>query len=317
MSALTTNQSAASRAAAHQPTEHAPTTPDHKVLAHAALKRAAERVAPALAAWLPEDAEPRTLYDAMRHGVFPGGKRLRPALAFAAAEAAGGDEARALPAALAVELLHSYSLVHDDLPCMDDDDLRRGRPSCHRKFGEATALLAGDALLTMSFAQLARAGLGDRAHEALARAAGHAGMVGGQALDVEGKARTPADLRRMHSMKTGCLVEASVELGAMCAGAGSGKVRAIAKVGRRIGLAYQIADDIRDATGSERAAGKRVRTDGKRGRRTMVTGLGLKPAALKLRNEVRAVRAGLDGIREECPRLRGMVGEIFPAAARP
>lgn len=252
----------------------------------------------------------------MRHAASGAGKRLRPLLCLAAAADLGGSR-KAIRAACAVELVHCYSLVHDDLPCMDDDDLRRGRPSCHRKYGEAVALLAGDALLTMSFAQLARAGLGDRAHALLSAAAGHAGMVGGQALDVEGKAKGAAELRRMHSMKTGCLVQASAELGAMCAGAGSGKVRAIGRVGRRIGLAYQIADDIRDATGSESATGKRVRTDGKRGRRTMVTGLGLKRAALCLRREVRAVRDGLDGIREDCPRLRGMVGEIFPPAGRP
>ena len=247
----------------------------------------------------------------MRYAACDGGKRLRPLLCLAAASDLGGG-AKAIHAACAVELVHCYSLIHDDLPCMDDDDLRRGKPSCHRKFGEAIALLAGDALLTLSFSRLAKAGLGDKAHALLADAVGHAGMVGGQAMDVTGQAADSAALRRMHALKTGCLIQASVELGAMSAGASRRQAKDCAEFGRHLGLAYQIADDINDATGSLESTGKQAGMDRRRGRKTMVTELGVDGAKRKLATERKAIEARLDKMATS-DRLRGMFVGIFPS----
>lgn len=242
--------------AAHKSAAPSP-APKSSTLAPAALKRAAERVAPALAAWLPADAEPRILYEAMRHSVFPGGKRLRPALAFAAAEAAGRDETCALPAALAVELLHSYSLVHDDLPCMDDDAERRGLPSVHAKYGEAVAVLAGDALQALAFEVLAHCEAEGAQQQAarlpalceLAAAAGARGLVGGQCDDLHFKTGGKDEAMRMesvHRRKSAALVAASVTLGARLAGAAPELLQPLAGFGEEIGIAFQVADDLLD-----------------------------------------------------------------------
>lgn len=217
------------------------------------LVERAERLEPVLAALLP--LGPTPLEQAMRYAVLGGGKRLRPVLALAAAEAAGCPPERRPaiePAACALELIHAYSLVHDDLPAMDDDDLRRGRPSCHRVFGEAMAILAGDALLTLAFDVLARPVLGlppERQLEAtrvVAGAAGWAGMVGGQATDVAGGADDEASLTAMVGRKTGALFLAAVRLGAVLAGAPTGLFD---DYGVSIGVAFQIADDLMDGDG--------------------------------------------------------------------
>lgn len=209
----------------------------------------------ALRRYLPAlSAEPKTLHRAMRYAVFPGGKRIRPAITIEAAVACGGTAMAALPAACAVELVHAYSLVHDDLPSMDDDDYRRGRPSCHRAFGEAAAILAGDALLTLAFNIIAmdmKAPQASRAALVLSGAAGAAGMVGGQALDIglkPGKSGTPG-LDKINLMKTAKLFEASAALGAISAGAGKGKVAAMAAYGLNLGRAFQMVDDILDRDG--------------------------------------------------------------------
>ncbi|MFI5319788.1 MAG: polyprenyl synthetase family protein [Myxococcota bacterium] len=208
----------------------------------------------------PASEPPAALHGAMRHLVFPGGKRLRPAFAFAGCEAAGGTAERALPAAAAVELVHTYSLIHDDLPCMDDDTLRRGRPTVHVAFGEANAVLAGDALLALAFEALAdaeaEAGPGAVAWctRALAVAAGSRQLVGGQADDLAFAAGGPATLARVesvHRRKSAALIAASVACGARLAGAGTALLADLAAFGEEVGVAFQIADDVLDADRNE------------------------------------------------------------------
>lgn len=210
----------------------------------------------ALDAWLPEAEEaPSTLHTAMRHLLFPGGKRLRPALTFATAEAVGAAPERALPAAVAVELVHTYSLVHDDLPCMDDDDERRGRPTVHVAFGEANAVLAGDALLTAAFECLMRDEGGSAAEQRLAAArdlavaAGSLGLVGGQVDDL---VFDPADtelarIESVHARKSAALIAASITCGARLGGADETCIQRLARCGKLAGVAFQIADDVLDA----------------------------------------------------------------------
>jgi geranylgeranyl pyrophosphate synthase len=212
----------------------------------------AERAAlldPYLDAALPAPGEAPALVAAMRHLLFPGGKRLRPGLCFAACEAAGGAPAAALPAAAAVELVHTYSLVHDDLPCMDDDDVRRGRPTVHVAFGEATAVLAGDALLALAFEVLARAGDAG-AVATLAAAAGARQLVGGQQLDLALADDAPADaaaIEAIHRQKSAALIAAAIGLGARLGGAAPALVAELESLGSDVGLAFQIADDLLDA----------------------------------------------------------------------
>ncbi len=205
---------------------------------------------------------PPTLREAMAYSLFAGGKRLRPALVMGAAEIISGDDAPALPAACAIEMIHTYSLIHDDLPCMDDDDLRRGKPTAHKKFGEAIAVLAGDALLTLAFDLAAST---DRADivRLIAQAAGAEGMAGGQVLDIqsEGKQVTLDELQHIHAAKTGALISASARVGAMLAGANADQLAAMKAYGEHLGLAFQIADDILDVVGDEAAIGKPVGSD--------------------------------------------------------
>jgi len=210
----------------------------------------------ALDAWLPGSEEPpAVLHTAMRHLLFPGGKRLRPALAFAAAEAVGAAPERALPAAAAVELVHTYSLVHDDLPCMDDDIERRGRPTVHVAFGEANAVLAGDGLLTAAFECLLRDEGGSAVEQRLAaardlaQAAGSLGLVGGQVDDL---VFDPADtdlvrIESVHARKSAALIAASIICGARLGGADEARIERFGRCGRLAGVAFQIADDVLDA----------------------------------------------------------------------
>jgi geranylgeranyl diphosphate synthase type II len=199
---------------------------------------------------------PDGLLQAMRHAVLGGGKRLRPILCLAAARACGGEERAALRPGCALELIHAYSLVHDDLPAMDDDDVRRGRPACHKAFGEALAILAGDALLTYAFAVLARsvpAPMAQAAVVMVARAAGPLGMVGGQADDVggEGLVLSVDEIERIHSRKTAALFQAAVGLGGLLAGAAREQLDALSAYGRDLGMAYQVADDLLAHTGDQ------------------------------------------------------------------
>ncbi len=275
------------------------------------------------AAAVGEIARPERLLAAMRHGALGGGKRLRPFLTVEAARLFGAEEEQALRSGTAIELLHCYSLVHDDLPSMDDDDTRRGRPTVHRAFDEATAILAGDALLTLAFDTLADPathGSGDvRAALVLclARSAGIGGMVGGQMLDLAaegrfeggaGRALAEAEIRRLQAMKTGALLVASVELGGILGRAEAEALAALRRYGRAVGAAFQVADDILDVEATPEQLGKATAKDAGKGKATLVAAL------------------GLDGAKRERDRLRdeaiaalesfGERAEMLRAAAR-
>ena len=223
----------------------------------------------ALATYLPPTAErPATIHAAMRYAVFAGGKRLRPVLCLAAAEACGGARADALAPACAVELMHTYSLVHDDLPAMDDDDLRRGRPTCHKVYGEGMAVLCGDALLTESFGVLAQTPTTKRYTtrdyiSELALTGGSRKLIGGQVMDLEGEGRKPTrrGLVRIHEAKTAALLTTALRLGAMTANATPAKLAALTHFGHALGLAFQIIDDILDVTQSTEMLGKTAGKD--------------------------------------------------------
>jgi geranylgeranyl diphosphate synthase type II len=217
----------------------------------------------------PETAEPLSIHRAMRYSVLAPGKRLRPVLVIAGAEAVGGRAEDVLDTACALELIHAYSLIHDDLPAMDDDDYRRGRLTSHKVFGEAIAILAGDALLTLAFrliavnaARVAPAAVGAVVAE-VADAAGTGGMVGGQVVDIEseGKAIAPEMLDYIHLHKTAALIRAALRVGALLAGAGPEQVEAISRAGRALGLAFQIVDDILDVEGNLAELGKSAGSD--------------------------------------------------------
>ncbi|MEX2185353.1 MAG: polyprenyl synthetase family protein [Pirellulales bacterium] len=231
---------------------------------------------------LPREGCPAALAEAMRYSLLAPGKRLRPRMVLLAATACGGNVEAAMPAACAVEMVHAYSLIHDDLPAMDDDDLRRGRPTCHRQFGEALAILAGDALLTLAFEVLAREvrpeALAGRCCLELARAAGSAALVGGQADDLAAETGG-GDLRALesiHRRKTGAMFLVSLRLGGLCAGASTEQLTALDAYGKAIGLAFQIVDDLLDAGGGdEQAVGKRLNKDADRGKLTFPRLLGL------------------------------------------
>jgi farnesyl diphosphate synthase len=224
-----------------------------------------------------------SLADAMRYAVLGGGKRMRPLLAYAAGEVTRADPRIVDGAAAAVELIHAYSLVHDDLPCMDDDTLRRGKPTCHVAFGEATALLAGDALQALAFETLASGGLADAATACatLAEAAGVAGMAGGQALDLAavGGSLTLPQLESMHRLKTGALIRAAVRLGAACGRALAASEReALDTYSRAAGLAFQVVDDVLDVEGSATSLGKTAGKDAAQRKPTFVSLVGLEAA---------------------------------------
>jgi geranylgeranyl pyrophosphate synthase len=237
-----------------------------------AVERELERLLPG--ALVP----PARLHEAMRYAVFAGGKRIRPALVVAGGELFGAPRARLLVGAAAVELVHTYSLIHDDLPALDDDDLRRGRPTVHRAFDEATAILAGDALLTLGLTTLAAAPLeveaATRAAAAtlVGTAVGSAGMIGGQAIDLEAEDSWPTDpetaLERIHLGKTGALLTACLRLGGLYAGADARRDDALSRVGQRVGLLFQIGDDLLDVVGTTAELGK---TAGKDARATKLT----------------------------------------------
>jgi len=226
------------------------------------------------------------LVAAMQYSINAGGKRLRPILCLASAHAAGGREKDALPAGCALEMIHTYSLIHDDLPAMDDDDLRRGKPTCHKAFGEATAILAGDALLTGAFQMLAEHALHQdprqqaiwiRTMALMAEAAGHEGMIEGQMRDMaaEGRSLSRDQLETLHGLKTGALITAAIESGAAIGGADENALAALETYGRCIGLAFQVTDDILNETGDPHILGKAVGTDQMRQKSTYPAVMGL------------------------------------------
>ena len=255
----------------------------------------------ALSHWVAEDA-PEGLSDAMRYAVLDGGKRLRPLLVLAACEAVGGNAEAALRAACAVELIHAYSLVHDDMPCMDNDVLRRGKPTVHVKFGEAGALLAGDALQALAFELLAPEGdavpaaIQANLCRLLARAAGHEGMAGGQAIDLAsvGLALDEDALRRMHRMKTGALLQGSVEMGAVCGAPSPAALEALRDYGAALGLAFQVVDDILDVTQDSATLGKTAGKDAAHDKPTYVSLLGLEPSRAYAENLLAQALAALE-----------------------
>jgi geranylgeranyl diphosphate synthase type II len=258
----------------------------------------------ALGRYLPEAGDhPKEIHEAVRYSVFAGGKRLRPILVLAAAEAAGGQVEHALPAAAAIELIHTYSLIHDDLPAMDDDDFRRGRPTCHKVYGEALAILAGDALLTQAFILLSGEPSSLRADAVarlrvineIAQAAGSRGMVGGQVVDIlqEDREVDLATLLYLHTHKTGSLIRACLRVGGIISSAGSEQMEALTRYGDRIGLAFQIVDDILDLEGSLEALGKRAGSDLRKKKATFPGLLGLEESRQRARSLVREAKHAL------------------------
>jgi farnesyl diphosphate synthase len=287
-----------------------PTTTDFAAWSHAQLQlveAALQRVLPAA------DIAPRRLHQAMRYAVLSGGKRVRPLLAFAAGELSRADPECVALAGSAVELIHAYSLVHDDLPCMDDDELRRGRPTCHVEYDEATALLVGDSLQSLAFHVLAEYQLADDLKtqlemvNLLAAAAGSRGMAGGQAIDLEsvGKALTVPELEFMHIHKTGAIIRASALLGARCGnGLAERELGQVDQFAKLIGLAFQVVDDVLDADSSTATLGKTAGKDAKANKPTYVSAMGV-ARARELAQELRQKALdALAGFGEQALRLR-------------
>ena len=262
-----------------------PSTMDGMLGEPAATDADVARIDPVLKRTLSRSAGvPPRLADAMRYAVLGGGKRIRPRFVYAAGRLAGAPRDVLDHAAAAVEFMHAYSLVHDDLPAMDDDDLRRGRPTVHVAFDEATAILAGDALQALAFesacADGVEPGVSRRWVGLLARAAGPGGMVGGQVLDLEGETRrlAIAEIETLHRRKTGALFHASVAMGAVAGNLSEAEIGALDRFGQEIGLAFQIHDDVLDATADTAALGKRRDADRRRGKSTYVAALGIEAA---------------------------------------
>lgn len=263
-----------------------------------------------------ETARPARLMAAMRHGALNGGKRLRPFLLIESAGLFGVPAGSAMPAALALECVHCYSLIHDDLPAMDNDDTRRGKPTVHIAYDDATAILAGDSLLTLAFDLLARPNSGTNPAaqlalvEGLARAAGIGGMAGGQMLDIEAENGNPgeAGIRLLQSMKTGALIRYACEAGAILGEAGSGEIARMRAFGEKIGAVFQLADDILDETASTEAMGKKTGKDAQAGKATLVGLYGLERA--------REVAAGLVGKAEALLEPHGEAARTLRDCAR-
>jgi geranylgeranyl diphosphate synthase type II len=263
-------------------------------------------------------AKPATIHKAMRYSLFAGGKRLRPAACIAAAEACGGTATDALPAAAAVECIHTYSLIHDDLPCMDDDDLRRGRPTNHKVFGEGIAVLAGDALLTVAF-EIIASHPGSKRHPTatlvreLATASGSTQLIAGQVLDLEheGKPISPATLRFIHSAKTAALLTASLRLGAMCANATPTQMEALTQFGSCLGLAFQVIDDILDVTQSTEKLGKTAGKDLKAVKATYPALFGLEKSRRTAADLTRRALTALDGFKRKGDTLRSLANRLL------
>jgi len=281
------------------------------------LEEARELVNRALEQALPPEGEfPQKLHQAMRYSLLGAGKRLRPILCLAACEAAGGERSAALGAACALEMIHAHSLIHDDLPCMDNDDFRRGRPTCHKVFGEATALLAGDALIYSAFAAAAASPLPPgRVRKILARlaeASGSRGMCGGQQadLDAAGKAGDPETLKRVHRLKTGALIEASVLCGGIAAGARNRVLATLGEYGRKAGLAFQVGDDILDVTGDLERLGKTPGKDAAAGKLTYPALYGLAESRRILAETAAAAAGALDELGEKAASLRAIAAHI-------
>ena len=278
----------------------------------AAVDRALEGLLPAAI------VRPVTIHKAMRYSLFAGGKRLRPILCLAAAETCGGKTTTALPLACALECIHTYSLVHDDLPSMDNDDFRRGRPTCHKAFGEGIAVLAGDALLTIAFEIASKAEPTRRYplraifHE-LATGAGSRKLIGGQVADLEGEGQpiTRAQLRYIHENKTAALLTTSVRLGAMSANASASDLSAISKFGRALGLAFQVIDDILDVTQTSAKLGKSAGKDVAAQKATYPAVLGLEKSRAEAKRLTNQAHAALGVFGKKADTLRALANYLL------
>lgn len=286
------------------------------------LKERCQLVDSALEKYLPNENElPSVLHKAMRYSVFAGGKRVRPILLLAACEAVGGDINNALPAACAMEMIHTYSLVHDDLPAMDNDDFRRGRPTSHKVFGEATAILAGDALLTEAFILLSNREAADSVEPGkllqvigeIGRCAGSRGMIGGQVVDMESEGKPEIDfatVQYIHTRKTGALIKASIRAGALLGGADQASEKALVKYGEAVGLAFQIADDILDIEGTTEEIGKDAGSDQERGKATYPSIIGLTESKRRAAELVDVALEALAGFDDKADALREIAAYI-------
>ena len=276
------------------------------------LRREAKRIDSALKRFLPKgNVRPTTLHKAMRYSIFAGGKRLRPILCLAACEACGGDPEDALPLACAVECLHTYSLIHDDLPSMDDDDLRRGKPTCHKVYGEAVAVLTGDALQAFSFELVGKAKETSRYKmaaliEEMANVAGSHALIAGQVMDMEGEGRKlcKSQVIAVHERKTAALLTTSLRLGAMSANATDAKLAAITRFGYALGLAFQVIDDILDVTQSSDKLGKSAGKDEAVDKSTFPALIGLDNSRKEAAKLTRQANLALRDLRSKSTRLK-------------
>ena len=260
----------------------------------------------------PESAPPATIHRAMRYSLFAGGKRIRPILCLQGAAAISDHAPAALDAGCALEMIHTYSLIHDDLPALDNDDFRRGKPTCHKVFGDAMAILAGDALLTLAMQTLVRIEASQRRRESagwcdeLAFASGTVeGMIGGQVTDIEGErqAPTPELLDSIHRAKTGALLRASVRMGGICAGGDAAQIEALSKYGEHVGLAFQIVDDILDVEESSEALGKTAGKDAAQGKITFPAVYGLADSRRMAHEQGALAHAALEPFGSKARRL--------------
>ena len=283
------------------------------------LSHSQKRIDRALDRYLPkENVRPTTIHKAMRYSLFAGGKRLRPILCLAAAEACGGKLEHALPLASAMECIHTYSLVHDDLPSMDNDDFRRGRPTCHKVFGDGIAVLAGDALLTVAFEIVSRATPTRRYDMAallreIAVAAGSRKLIAGQVADLEaeGKKSNRNDLRYIHENKTAAILTTSVRLGAMSANADAKKLAAMTKFGRALGLAFQVIDDILDVTQTTEKLGKSAGKDVAAQKATYPAVIGLDKSRAEARRLTRHAHNALSIFGDDAARLHDLANHLL------
>lgn len=279
-------------------------TPEEKISLDEYLKGRKKIVDEALDRYLPgEDTFPSSIFKSVRYSVFAGGKRIRPILCMGSAEAVGGNIEEVLPVACALELIHTYSLIHDDLPVMDDDDYRRGKLTNHKVFGEDIAILAGDALLTEAFRLMSKKEFAGKTPpdrllsviSDISEAAGFLGMVGGQIVDIqsEGKKVGEETLNYIHTHKTGAMITTSIRAGAIISGAGNNEIDALSDYGRHIGLAFQIADDILDVEGNQETLGKDIGSDRKRGKVTFPAIFGMEKSRKKARDLVNKALADI------------------------
>jgi geranylgeranyl diphosphate synthase type II len=265
------------------------------------LQRKRKVIDQALDEYLPDKSkEPQNLHKAMRYSVFAGGKRLRPILAIASFEAVGGKGKKILPVACALEMIHTYSLIHDDLPCMDDDDLRRGKPTLHKVYGEGMAVLAGDALHALAFELLLKA-KNSLVVEEVAKAIGTEGMIGGQVRDLEAEGRKVSlkEVEYIHTHKTGRLLRGSVRAGAILGGADAKKLLALSAFGERFGLAFQIVDDILDIVGEEKVLGKKIGSDKANSKATYPKVFGLDESKNLAKGLLREAKKNLKILKEK------------------